>query len=237
MKEFHKPMSSGLQSSAKLLWVSLGMVILTAFLTSYCSPQKKPVNNRSSNSIPGTTVCEDLADSASCGNASNCQWTGSLCSGDAEYCARFLAQNNCPVSCQWNLTTSSCQPLPMQSVPPACNTYTSQQMCSQYTGCIWNGYNCIASSGSVGPTTGTPYPTTGNPYPNTGSPYPTTGSPYPTTGSPYPTTGNQAPTTSGQAPVTFCATMDWWQCLTTQGCRLAVFPSFSCVPMPRDPSK
>jgi len=89
----------------------------------------------------------------------------------------------------------------------------TQQMYSQYNGCVWNGYNFITLSGT---TTGTPYPTTGN------NPYPITGGTDPTTGSPSPTTG--------QAPVAFCATLDTLQSVVTQGVQAYPVPKFWLYP-------
>lgn len=206
------------QTVFRSIIISLGFVVVAFAVGMACSPQKKSNNNRSSNSTP-VQACETFSDSAACSNSGSCQWTGSLCSGDMEYCGKFVAQNNCPISCQWNTSTSKCQPLPMQSQNISCGTYTNQQACLQVSGCTWNGYNCITSAGTAGPTTGTPFPTTGNPFP------PTTG------GLPTTTTGNPATTTGDQAPVTFCANLTWFQCLTNQGCRLAFVPSFGCVPM------
>lgn len=216
MKDFHR--------STAFVWAALAALVLTISVTFSCSPQKKAGQ---SNTAPrATQECQTIYDMTSCQGNSNCQWTGASCSGNYSFCSKFTVSGSCPLACQWNTTTSTCQPLSQQSTPASCNVHNTKQMCEQYQFCAWNGYNCIASSGT---TTGTPYPTTGNPYPTTGNPYPTTGNPYPTTGSPYPTTGTPSPTT-GEAPVTFCATLDTWQCILTQGCRLALFPNFGCIP-------
>ena len=224
MNRFETPGFSGLKKSAVLFWASLGALFIALTLTVACSPKKKA--GQSNNSPQAGQQCENIYDGTSCQNASNCQWTGASCSGNATYCAKFTSSGNCPLACQWNTTTYTCQPLSQQSTVAPCSTFSTQQMCSQYNGCVWNGYNCITSSGT---TTGTPYPTTGNPYPTTGNPYPTTGNPYPTTGGTDPTTGSPSPTT-GQAPVAFCATLDTLQCVITKGCRLALFPNFGCIP-------
>jgi hypothetical protein len=118
------------QTVFRSIIISLGFVVAAFAVGMACSPQKKSNNNRSSNSTP-VQACETFSDSAACSNSGNCQWTGSLCSGDMEYCGKFVAQNNCPISCQWNMSTSKCQPLPMQSQNISCGTYTNQQACLQ----------------------------------------------------------------------------------------------------------
>ncbi len=98
--------------------------------------------------------------------------------------------------------------------PVTCNSHSIQHVCSQYPGCVWNGYTCINSSGT---TTGTPYPTTGNPYPTT-------------TGVIDPTRGAHTPTT-GTDPGTRCTDLAAWQCMITQGCRYALYPNLGCTEM------
>jgi hypothetical protein len=98
--------------------------------------------------------------------------------------------------------------------PVTCNSHSIQHVCSQYTSCVWNGYSCINSSGTM---TGTPYPTTGNPY-------------LTTTGGIDPTRGAYTPTT-GTDPGTLCTDLAAWQCMITQGCRYALYPNLGCTEM------
>ena len=149
------------------------------------------------------------------------------------YCRQFTAQGNCPISCQWNVNTSQCQPLPTQSQPIVCNNYMTQQNCLQVSGCTWNGYNCIASGGTAGPTTGSycgTYATQQTCAQVSGCSW-NGYSCIAINGSTGATTGYPGTTTGAPAPVSTCSTLDTWKCLITQGCRLTIFPSFGCIPM------
>lgn len=232
-------MKSRLHGSSKAMICmsgALGVLLLFVGLSA-CSPQKKASSNPSPNNV-SAEACDRFLDSASCTNSGNCDWTGSLCSGNSTYCAKFTSEGNCPVSCRWNMTTYQCQPLPQQSQNVSCGNYMTQQNCLQVSGCTWNGYNCITSGGTAGPTTGNScssystqqscsqvYGCLWNGY----SCVVSNGSTGSTTGSPYPTTGTPGTTTGAPAPVSVCTTLDTWQCVITQGCRLAIFPNFGCI--------
>ena len=201
--------------NAGILGVALSWRVVTRlFLTAAtvlaiasCQPAKKANNGPAVNN---DALCEQKYDSATCTNSSNCEWTGSLCSGSTSYCAKFTSSNNCPVSCQWNTTTNLCQKLPLQSTSVSCQNY-SQANCGLVAGCAWNGTSCINSGGTGSPTTGYPSPTTGYPSPTTGYPSPTTG--------------------VTPAPVTQCETLGIWQCLINKDCKYNFLPSPGCTVM------
>lgn len=113
---------------------------------------------------------------------------------------------------EWILTKKT------NHVTPSCREILTQQICSQYNGCRWDGWRCQPISDSTNGVISdylNPYPITGSPYLNgTNSPYPST----------------PAIAAPGQELTTFCAALDNWQCIVTQGCRFAFYPAFGCIP-------